>query len=266
MSRGGVEPPGVPRHKVSGNTIYGIVMTPTPDLAPIVAVIFAVPVAMAVTSPVLEITAFALLDEVHTNVRPFNAGTETDTLSTSNAVADSCFVAPTTTLELSGVTTIRSIATSDTVTVSNPNLFSMIHEMTVVPAANPVITPAVETVATVESVVAHTKERWSEVNVPPVEFFNTDVIAIVRPICTALAVDNVTDATGTSETVTDTELVLPLAVAVTVVAPAVTAVINPVLDTVATAVLLDAHVVANAVNVLLLPSLTTATACNVCPT
>lgn len=147
-----------------------------------------------------------------------------------------------------------------------PTFPSTIAVMVVLPTETPRTTPAEETVATVVSVLAHTKFRCADVSVAPVALRSTDVIATSRPTRAGDGNDNVTVFTGTNETVTVIVDVLPPTEVVMIDVPAETAVTNPDGETVATAGVPDVQVVTNDVKTLFAASRAVAVAWKVCPT
>src|SRR5436309_12874294 len=129
----------------------------------------------------------------------------------------------------------------------------------------PVASPPRLTMATAVLLLAHVTDR--PVSVFPAESLVTAVNCWVAP--TRRLADaglTVTDATGTFVTVTAAVLLFVSLVAVIVAEPAAIPLTTPLLLTVATAVLLLAHVTTRPVSVLPAASWVTALKCRVAPT
>jgi len=132
------------------------------------------------------------------------------------------------------------------------------------PTATPLTTPLLETVATAALSLAHVTVR--PVSVLPFASFSVAVSATVRPTATlAVAGLTVTVATGTCTTVIVALPLCPSHVAVIVAEPATFPVTSPFELTVATAVLLLAHVTVRPVNGLPFASFGVAVSCTVLP-
>src|SRR5437773_554307 len=132
-----------------------------------------------------------------------------------------------------GVTVTVATGRFVTVMADVPFFPSLVAVIVAEPAATPVTNPLALTVATVVSLLTHVPAR--PVRGVPFESFGVAVSSVVAPTVTlAVAGLTVTDATGTL-------------VAVIVAEPAATPVTNPLVLTVATAVLLLTHVPARPV-------------------
>lgn len=114
-------------------------LTPSTD-----ALIVAEPAAEAVTSPLLETVATVVFDEDHVAVRP-----ERTLADASFAVAANCWLCPTVTVALAGVTTTLATGTTTglTVTTAVANLPPAAAVMTVAPADNAETNPVAVMVA-----------------------------------------------------------------------------------------------------------------------
>src|SRR5207248_3579702 len=109
------------------------------------------------------------------------------------------------------------------------------------PPATPATRPLPLAVATLVLLLVHVTIR--PVSVPPAESFGVAVSCTVCPtVRLAVAGEIATEATGTVVTVSAAVLLLPSLVAVIVAEPAVTPATRPLPLTVATLVLLLAHV------------------------
>ena len=127
-------------------------------LPSLVAVIVAPPAAFAVTSPLELTVATVVLLLAQVTVRPVS------TFPTESfRVAVSCAVPPTGEVTVAGVTvtvaTGAGVGGAVTVTVDEPTLPSLVAVMVAEPAALPVTSPLVLTVATVVLLVAHVTVR-----------------------------------------------------------------------------------------------------------
>ena len=151
-----------------------------------------------------------------------------------------------------------------TVTSAVPLFPSLVAVIVAAPAATPITSPLVVTVATDPLLVAHDTTRPDRA-LPPASF-GVAVSWIVCPVSSAADPGlTVTDATGTVVTVIAAVPACPSLVAVMVAEPAVTPLTRPVLVTVATLVLLDVHVTARPDSALPLASLGVAVSCTVWP-
>src|SRR5258708_3844886 len=133
------------------------------------------------------------------------------------------------------------------------------------PTTSPLTSPPVETVATAALLVAHVTTRPVS-RVPPASFG----VAVSWTVCPGATLADagltVTVATGATVTVTLAIPLFPSLVAVTVADPAAFAVTNPLALTVATVVLLLAHVIVRPVSTLPAESFVVTDSCAVWPT
>src|SRR5712691_7344326 len=151
-----------------------------------------------------------------------------------------------------------------TVSAAVPLWPSLVAVMVADPTATPLTTPLLETVATAALSLAHVTVR--PVSVLPFASFSVAVSTTVRPTATlAVAGLTVTVATGTCTTVIAAPPLCPSLVAVIVAEPATFPVTSPFELTVATAVLLLAHVTVRPVNGLPFASFGVAVSCTVLP-
>jgi len=239
------------------------VIADVPIFVSLVAVIVALPAAIAVTRP-LELTEampeFAL-DQVTT--RPVST-----LLFASRVVAESWTVVPVWRLGAAGETDTAATGGGLTVIDAVAVCPSLAAVMDTVPAATALTSPELETVAML--LFAEFQPTTRPVSTLP---FASRVVAdscTVPPICRVeLAGDTDTDATGIGAgalTPKGAELVLPSLVALIVVVPAPTAVMSPVDCTVATVVLELAHVTTRPESRFPLESCSVAVACAIWPT
>jgi len=224
----------------------GVTVTAELPLLPsLVAVMVAVPADTAVTSPVLDTVATAALSELHVTSLPVN------TLPfAAKVVAVACAVS--TAVMVLGVRATVTDATEAgfTVTVALPLFPSLVAVITAVPGATPVTTPLVRTVATEEFPDDHVIARPAR-TLPFASRVVPEACVVWPTSIVPDASDAVTDAIGTGVTVIAAAPILPSLVAVIVAAPTVTAVTRPVVDTVATVTLSDAHVTARPLTTLI---------------
>jgi hypothetical protein len=206
------------------------------------------PAATAVTKPVASTVATALLVELHVTVRPVST---VPLMSVSVAVSCCVGVTPSTRLAENGVTATVLTGASVTVIEDVPIFVSLVAVIvTGPPAAIPVTKPVASTVATALLLEDHVTVR--PVSTVPFASLATAVSCCVPPTAT-LAVPGVTVtvATGARITVIEDVPVLVSLVAVIVAGPpAVTPVTRPVEDTLATALLLELHVIVRPVSTL----------------
>ena len=168
---------------------------------------------------------------------------------------------------MAGVTDTDATGTCTTVMVEVPLCPSLVAVMVAVPATLPVTSPLALTVATLVLLEAQVTVR-PESTLPP-ESRGVAVSCTVCPSNTwAVAGVTDTDATGTPAAVTVMAAVplCPSLVAVIVAVPATLPVTNPLALTVATVVLLEAHVTTRPGSGLPLASRGVATSCTVAPT
>src|SRR4029077_20672621 len=176
-----------------------------------------------------------------------------------------CTVAPCCTLAGDGVTVTVATGTAFTVIADVPLLPSDVAVIVAVPTATAVTSPLPSTVATAVLLLPQVTTRPD--NGLPFASLGVAVSCSVSPTTTlAGAGVTVTEATGASVTVTLEVPLCPSLVAVIVAEPAATPVTTPLPFTVATAVLLLAHVTTRPVSGLPLASLGVSVSCTVCPT
>jgi hypothetical protein len=159
-----------------------------------------------------------------------------------------------------------TVATGTVVTVSvaDPLCPSLVAVICAEPAAIAFTSPELETVATAVLLDAHATAR--PVSVFPLASFIVAVACVDCPTETDDAAKaTVTVATGTVVTVSVAEPLCPSLVAVIWAEPAAIALTSPELETVATAVLLDAHVTVRPVRVAPVESFSVTVACVDCP-
>jgi len=225
-------------------------------------VIVADPTATPATSPLPFTPAIDDGLLAHVIVRPVSV-----LPFTSLGVAVSWVVCPTNTAAVAGLTVTEATGTGAAVTVTAdvPLFPSDVAVMVVEPATTPVTRPLALTVPTEPLLLAHVTVR--PVSVLPFASFGVAVSWTVCPACTdAGAGLTVTDATGTSVTVTTDVPLCPSDVAVIVVEPATTPVTRPLAFTVPTEVLLLAHVTVRPVNGLPFASFGVAVSWTACAT
>jgi hypothetical protein len=164
-----------------------------------------------------------------------------------------------------GLTNTEATETAVTITAEVPLCPSLVAVIVADPAATPVINPVPFTVAAAVLLVLHVTTR--PVSAFPFASFGVAVSCTVCPVTTpADAGLTLTDATGTSVTVTVEAPLFPSLVAVIVTDPAAPPVARPLPDTVAAAVLLLLHVTTRPVSVLPFASFGVAVSCTVSPT
>src|SRR5438876_409137 len=225
----------------------------------LVAVRVALPADTPVTSPLAETVAMAdaLLAQVTT--RPASG-----LPLASLGVAVSCTVCPTCTLAGAGVTATEATGTFVTVIAAVPFWPSLLAVIVAVPGVPAVTSPFPLTVATAALLVAHVTVR--PVRGLPLASFGVAVSCTACPTVTLAAAGlTATDATGTTVTVIAAVPLCPSQAAVTVAAPAATPVTTPLLFTVATPGLVDAHVTTRPANGLPPTSCGVAASCTVRP-
>src|SRR5882762_745484 len=235
---GTLDAAGLTATDATGTFVTVTVTVAVPFFPSLVAVMVAVPAVTPVTRPLPLTVATAVLLVAHVTARPLSA-----VPPASWGVAVSCPVWPTGTLDAAGLTTTDATGTFVTVTVAEPFFPSLVAVMVAVPAVTPVTRPLPLTVATAALLVAHVTARPLSA-VPPA----SRGVAVSCPVWPTGTLDaaglTATDATGTFVTVTVAEPFFPSLVAVMVAVPATTPVTRPLPLTVATAVLLVAHVTA----------------------
>src|SRR5436309_1509186 len=196
----------------------------------LVAVIIADPAATPVTSPAADTVAIAVFELVHATPRPVSTFP-----AASFGVALSCVVAPTKTFAVAGLTVTEATGTLDTVTAAVPACPSLVAVIVTAPTATPVTRPLAETVPTAPLPVVQVSAR--PLSTLPLASLRVAVSCTVPPTYMLGAVGlTVTDATGTTATVTLAVPLFPSLVAVIIADPAATPVTSPAADTVAIAV------------------------------
>src|SRR6266699_2486394 len=221
--------PACVRHEPAGGG-GGVVtvMVDAPFLPSLVAVIVADPTATPATSPLPFTPAIDDGLLAHVIVRPVSV-----LPFTSLGVAVSWVVCPTNTEAVAGLTVTDATGTGAavTVTVDVPLFPSDVAVIVVEPATTPVTRPLPFTVPTEVLLLAHVTVR--PVSVLPLASFGVAVSWTVCPACTEAGAGlTVTDATGTSVTVTTDVPLCPSDVAVIVVEPTTTPVTRPLALTV----------------------------------
>jgi len=165
-----------------------------PLLPSLVAVIWEVPTATAVTRPALETVATPVLAELQTTARP-----DKTLLAESRMVALACVVCPgfrlddtrETLTEETGATS--AVPSPVTVIVALPDLPLRAAVMTAVPSATPVTSPLGETVATALSLELQVTVRLGSLR--PRQSRNVAVAVVVSPTAIELLPnDTVTEA------------------------------------------------------------------------
>src|SRR5713101_2714521 len=225
----------------------------------LVAVIVAVPTAAPVTSPLAVTVATDVLELAQVTVRPVSGAP-----FASFGVAVSCTVDPTSTVADAGATVTEATGTWTTVSAALPLCPSLVAVIVAVPATLPVTSPDALTVATVVLLLAHVTVR--PVSGAPFASFGVAVSCTVVPSFTdAVAGATVTDATGTCTTVSAALPLCPSLVAVIVAVPATLPVTSPAALTVATVVLLLAHVTVRPVSGVPFASFGVDVSCTVVP-
>jgi len=200
-----------------------------PGTPSLLAVIVARPTAWAVTSPFASTDAIALSLEDHTTARPVRV-----VPVPSFVVAVSCWVAPTMTLAVGGLTVTDATGTGVTVRSAEPLLVSLVALILAVPAATAVTNPLEETVATPvlsdDQVITLPVKAWP---------LASRVVAVACVVCPATteeeASETLTVATGIGVTVTGTVANFPSLTAAIVATPGASAETIPLAETVATA-------------------------------
>jgi hypothetical protein len=233
-----------------------------PLLPSLVAVIVAEPAARAVTSPLALTLATPVLLLAHVTALPFNA-----LPAESLGAAASWTVCPTSRLAVVGVTVTEATGAVVTVTEAVPLFPSLVAVIVAEPAAFAVTSPLALTLATVVLPLAH-------VTALPVSALPAESLGVAAS-CTVCPTNRVADggftvtaATGTVRACTEIVAVplLPSLVAVIVAEPAAFAVTSPLALTLATVVLLLAHVTALPASAVPTESSGVAVSCTVPPT
>jgi hypothetical protein len=220
----------------------GITVSVAPSVwPPLVARIFAEPAATAVTTPVGETVATAVLSELHVMVRPVST---LPPASRSTAVA--CVVCVSVIVLEPSVTLTEATGTGETVSEEVPLWPSLVAVIVTVPGEFADTSPLCETLATRSLVEVQVTGRVSTL---PFASFNVTVSCSV-PLCTTMALAGltVTEATGACVTVIVALPFLPSLVAVMLAVPTEMAVTTPWAETVATAGVPELHVTTRPVN------------------
>jgi hypothetical protein len=183
----------------------------------------------------------------------------------SRTVAVSVVVVPSTRLFVAGATVTLATGTGVTVSVAVPDFPSLVAVIVAPPGATAVTTPPGDTVATVVLLDAQATAR--PVTTTPFTSVTTAVSVVVCPtIMSAVVGCTATAPTGTSVTFTAELPIFPSDVALIVAEPGATAVTTPVVETVATRLLLDVQLTGRSVTAVPLASVTVADSAAVCPT
>jgi len=231
-----------------------------PVLPSLVAVIVTAPAATPVTVPAPDTAATPGALETQVIARP-----ERTFPAASVVVAASRTLAPTNTVAVVGLIATAATGTFATVTAAVALFPSLVALRVALPAETPVQRPLPDTVATLPLELVQTTERL--VNAFPAESLGVAVNWMLRPATTLAVVGlNVTDATGTFDTVTVELPFCPSLVAVMVAVPTATPVTLPVPLTVATEASLDAHVIVRPLIGFPFTSLRVAASCAMVPT
>lgn len=212
-----------------------------PTFPSLVAVIVAVPDAIAVTTPdALTVAVCGALD-AQTTPRPASAfplASYATAFSVSEAPTESCDVVGATTTDATGTG-----AGALTVICALPTLPSLVAVMVAVPAAFAVTTPDALTVAVCGALEAQTRLRPASAF--PFASYVMAVSVIVPPTVSVPDVGaTATDATAMGVTVTVALALFPPVVAEMVAVPAATAVIPPFASTATVCGALDVHATA----------------------
>src|SRR5207249_1701005 len=206
-----------------------MVMAADPLLASLVAVIVAVPPsATSVTRPVCDTVAIVGALDTHATVRPVS-GLPLASLS----VAVSCTVPPTGMVAEAGLTATVATGTMVTVIVAVLVFVSLVAVIVAEPAATPVTSPLLVTVATAGALLDQVTTR--PLKVLPALSFAVALSWVVAPTSTPAEAGLIArDATGTFVTVIAAVPLFVSLVAMIVVVPGARPVINPVASTLAT--------------------------------
>lgn len=218
------------------------VIAAVPFFPSLVAVMVALPLATAVTTPFADTVATPELLEDQDTARPVSVAPPASSVDTESVV-----VAPAVSVAVDGVTITEATgagAGAATVIVAFPVFPSLVAVIVAVPALFAVTTPAVLTLATLGALDAQTRPRPERVF--PLASYVIAVSVIVPPtLSEPLVGATATDATGMvggGVTVTEVLAVLPSLVAVTVALPCAMPVTTPLASTLAVCGALDAHV------------------------
>jgi hypothetical protein len=210
-----------------------------PDFPSLVAVIVVAPTSNPVATPDADTVATAVLLDVQVTVRP-----ESDSTLpfASLRVGVNVAVDPLAIVVVDGATVTVATGTGVTVTADEPDFPSLVAVIVAVPGATPNTAPdAGLTVATSVLFELHVTTRL--VTTVPLTSVTVAVSVVLVPDTMLIdGGDTVTLPTGGTRTVRLVDPDLVSLVAVIVAVPGVTPLTTPEDDTVATAVLLDAHV------------------------
>jgi hypothetical protein len=172
------------------------VIAAVPLCPSLVAVIVAEPATFVVTSPLLDTVATVVVFEDHVTVRPVRV-----LPLASFKVAVSCTVWPACTLAEAGVTVTEATGAPATVIVAVPLWPSLVAVMVADPAATPVTSPLVLTVATFvlldDQLIARPLNGFPFASLGVAVSCTVPVIAMFAELG-----DTVTEATGARETFT----------------------------------------------------------------
>jgi hypothetical protein len=231
------------------------VIVAIPILFSLSAVIFAVPGATAVTSPVADTVAIKGASVLHEIARPVSNCPLASLVS-----AESWNVDASTRLPEGGATVTEATGAGVTVTAAVPVFPSLTARIFAVPVLTAVTSPVEDTVAT--PVLSELQVIARPEGTPPFASRSEAVACVVSTaLMELLASETVTDATGTSVTVIVAVPLWPSLVAEIVAEPGATAVIKPVAELmVATPELSDAQTAARPVRIAPFESLSTAAA------
>src|SRR6184192_2451764 len=235
-------------------------MAAVPFWPSLVAVIVAEPATFPVTSPVPVTVATDVLLLAHVTERPVRM-----LPLASRRVALSCTVWPAGTLADAGLTVTDATGTPLTVMLAVPLCPSLVAVIVIgPPAATPLTSPLPFTLPI--ALLLDCQVMTRPVNGLPFASLGVAVSWTVPPTATpAVAGATVTEATGIGVTVMAAVPLWPSLVAVIVAEPATLPVTSPVPVTVATDVLLLAHVTERPVRMLPLASRRVALSCTVWP-
>ena len=218
------------------------VTTAVPTTPSTVALITALPGAMARTRPVLETMAAVLFPERHSTARPVSTPP-----ALSRTVTARSPVSPAMIETLAGDTSTRITAGDRTVMVAVANRPSDAANTRPVPGARPTTVPSGAAMKTLGAPEVHVTGRCD--SVPPPASSTAAVSRAAAPtISVVLAGEMRTDATGEGDTTTVAVPTCPSLVTVIVAAPGAFAVTVPSLSTCATVALLLRKVAGRPVN------------------
>lgn len=204
-----------------------------PDLPSLVAVMTALPAAIAVTRPVVLTLAVDGLLEFHVITRPASA-----LASAARVTATICVVDPMVSVGCGVETDTDATGASTIVRVAVPDTPSLVAVNVAIPGAIPDTTPVPDTVATLALLDVHVTTR--SVTMPPEASLVMADSCIVEPAFNVGAgADTTTDAMAPAETATEIEPTIPSLDAITFATPGAMPTTRPEDDTEAIAGLLD---------------------------